>query len=99
MTKIKLEIDCAPRTARPDFHFKNIQTMFQESDFNNQIKDLVINKWSLSLPVSKSFGSWVWELESLQDSSKNKLIMNNILEYLKKIYHEGYIRYGLVDTL
>ena len=83
---IQLEIDCAPGTSRPDFHFKNIQTMFQESDFNNEIKELVTNKWSVSLPVSKTFGNWVWELESLEDSTKNKLIMNNILEHLKKIY-------------
>jgi len=94
---IKLEIDCAPRLLRPYIHFNNIITLVQESDLNNEIKELVVKKWDDMEPISKQFGNWEWELESLTDETKNDQIVKFVFNYLKKSYTNGEIRYGYVD--
>ena len=80
---IKLEIDCAPGAIRPDSHFNNIITLVQESDLNNEIKELVDKKWSDQEAVSKMFGSWGWELEDLSTAKKNDQIVDFVFKYLK----------------
>lgn len=73
-----IEIDCRPMTPRPDSYIEGVI-----EDTGLPLRD----------PVAKCFGNWTWDYSDVSPEEWKKA-QELTAPRIKRLYDEGYIRYG-----
>ena len=93
MSKLNIEIDCAPGATRPDVYFKRIMKSLGEvySD-DKQITSFVEKNKDIE-KISACFGNWEWNIEVEDEAIFNK-VQSHFKNEITKLYNNGLIRFG-----